>query len=197
MAQRAAWKLFADKYKLGFDKEKGVYGRAFVSGAIGGRRLNLFSVTDVRDVAYVRENFVHIEVFLNDVPQALMLFSAKALPDFAQEYSLPQELMFKAGIMPESLQIAQSDDAGAAKEWLGEGKRAQALGAFMREAANEDVEALFMAEGENAFLLWRTRHVMRDARELNAVVQRLFGYAKDMDSKDAKDSQDTQDIKAV
>jgi hypothetical protein len=61
--------------------------------------------------------------------------------------------------------------------------RMQALGGFLA-MGGRDVDVMLMGDGEMAFLLWRSMNPLKDPRELNALVQKLYAYAKEFDAAD-------------
>ncbi|HEY8963773.1 MAG TPA: hypothetical protein VIN59_04840 [Alphaproteobacteria bacterium] len=179
LAQRKAWMAFADKYKLAVDKEgQGWITPVFLRGAIQNRDINIYSQNESEEGRRLSDVYTHIEVFLNTIPPAKCILAKRALPRFLADVSLPQKLEMSSSEWPKP-SVAMTDDPIILANWL-TGQRLIAFKGFMDMAGRDD-EPMLIADGEQAFLLWRTRNPLRDPRELNAVVQKLFGFAKEFD----------------
>lgn len=177
LAQNKAWGEFAAKYKLSVAPKLKLLDPVSLSGAINGRRINIYVNSERAPSGRTMSVFSHIEIFLNDKPPALVLAAKKPLPAAVfRDVRLPDE--FRApGI---DWAVCETDDIYAMGNWMTEA-RTRALKAYMDSAGQQD-EAIFVSGEDQAFLLWRTVDPLRDPRILNALVQRLFGTAKDLDS---------------
>lgn len=185
MAQKKAWREFGTKYKL--DIKPGFGGTPWMrpvslSGAINGRRLNIYPQVEQNERERLQRIYTHIEVCLNNPTLADMVLSKEFLPASLSSLGLPAAFSIN---MPEwpKLKVAQTDNAIAATAWFTPA-RVKAMASFMALAA-KDVEPIFVADTAQSFLLWRGEDPFKDPRKLNALVQKLFALAKELDADDA------------
>lgn len=182
MAQKKAWGEFAARYKLDVTKSKRFLGPISITGAIGGRRLNIYAQSEQQERERTERIYSHVEVFLNALPPATALFSKRPLPEFMADFSLGSTFTTPApGWFAPT--VAQTSDAYALANWLNPVR----MKAFKNFTDNtpRGAEPIFVCDGDQAFLLWRTEDPLRDPRNLNALVQKLFGIAKELDTGEA------------
>lgn len=181
LVQRKAWIEFAAKYKLDVQRGARFLAPVTLSGAINGRRLNIYVQSEQTEAERTQRVYSHIEVYLNGVPPSRLVFSRKPLVAALADVVLAETTTIQSPDWP-VMAVAMCDDAFALANWFTV-PRTRALKTFM-DSTTRASEAVVVCDGNQAFLLWRTEDPLRDPRELNAVVQRLFGYAKELDSVD-------------
>lgn len=181
LAQRQAWTTFANKYKLSITKDdpKSLLTTITLRGVIGQRPVNIYAVTEQADRERTQRIYSHIEVFLFDNPPCQCLLSKKRLPSDLVTVQLPQMVKIDGLI----LDYAHTDNAESLTAWMNaKPARKTAMINFMN-SVDEESEALFLHDGTSpAFILFRTIDPLRTPQKLNALVQKLFGFAKDLDS---------------
>lgn len=175
LAQNKAWGEFAAKYKLAVAPKLKMLDPVSVSGLLNNRRINIYVSTEpARRTASV---YSHIEVILNHNPGVAMFAAKKPLPVAVFRNVRLAHIYTAPGI---DWAVRETQDVYAMSNWMTPA-RTQALKNYMDSAGKED-EPIFVSDGNQAFLLWRTVDPLRDPRILNALVQRLFGIAKELDA---------------
>lgn len=182
MAQKKAWQEFAAKHKLEITQEPGLLKPVSLAGLIGGRRTNIYSQTEQNPMEKMQRIYTHVEVFLNTPPAVMLVLSKKLLPSLMSELTLPIGIAVRGTDWP-VMSVAQTNDPDAAKVWLNV-PRQRALNNFM-SLSNKETETIFICNGVQAFLIWRSEDPLRDPKKLNALVQKLFALAKELDAADA------------
>lgn len=186
LAQKKAWREFASRYKLDVITPKKWLEPVALSGTLHGRRLNVYAEIEQTDRERTQRIYSHIEVFLNTRPDTYAAFSCKPLPDALKWLDLPQVFTSLSPDWPKPA-VAVTDDPYKLANWLNPA-RMRTLRAFMESASARGDEAMLLVDHERAFLLWRTDNPLRDPRTLNALVQKLFSFAGDMDAAAAGNS---------
>jgi|GEM_PF-3069155 len=181
MAQKKAWAEFATRYKLEVIKGRRFLEPVSVRGQLNGRQVIIYSNVEQTDNERTQRIYSHIEVYLNNPPPVRFVFSKKLLPEALGDINLPSVFTLPSPDWP-SLAVSQTDDMIALANWLTRARLASLRG-FM-DMAGKGAETLFFCDGDMAFMLLRTEDPLRDPRELNAMVQKLYAYAKDFDSGD-------------
>lgn len=186
LAQRQAWTAFANKYKLSITKDnpKSLLSPITLQGTINNRPINIYAAVEQTDRERTQRIYSHIEIYLFDPPPTPFLFSKKKLPDIMGAVQLPQNFTMTDAAWPQ-LTVAQTENSETLRVWMNKHTtRLQAFANFMNSVDDES-EALFIHDGTSpAFILFRTEDPLRTPQKLNALVQKLFGFAKDLDSPD-------------
>ncbi len=178
MAQKKAWSEFAARYKLEVVKGRKFVDPWAVRGQLNGRQIIVYSNIEQSEREHTQRVYSHVEVYLNAPPAVKFILSKKPLPEAIAGVTLPSVFTGPSPDWPQ-LAVSQCDDVAALGAWMTHG-RMTALRAFTDLAVHE-IECLLVCDGENAFMLWRGENPLRDPRELNALVQKLYGYAKEFD----------------
>lgn len=175
LAQNKAWSDFADKYKLTKQPKLKFMDPLAVSGVLHGRRINMYVVSEPVPSRRTTNVYSHIEIFLNEAPKAMMLVGKRLKPMSMSDMSLPH-IYNAPGI---DWALRETDDVYGMANWMTEA-RTKALKTYLDSAGPAD-QPILIADGTQAFLLWRTAAPLKDPRALNALCQRLFGIAKELD----------------
>lgn len=186
LAQRQAWTAFANKYKLDISKDnpKSLLSPVTLRGSINSRPINIYAAVEQTDRERTQRIYTHVEIYLFDQPPTPFLFAKKKLPEIIGAVQLPQIFTMNEAAWP-SLTVAQTENADALRQWMtSPATRLPAFANFMN-SVDEESETFFIYDGNNpAFILFRTEDPMRTPQKLNALVQKLFGFAKDLDNPD-------------
>ncbi|NBX66566.1 MAG: hypothetical protein EBQ96_06175 [Proteobacteria bacterium] len=182
LAQKKAWREFAKRYKLTLDEGEKSRDPMFMTGNLNGRLLNIYSEIEKDDEERTQRIYTHVEVFFYKVPPTLFVISKKALPKAFQDVGAEQVFNIKS---PDWTNPAYSvtDDVSLLTTWLTP-LRLKALRSFFDMAEQKGIETMLMGDGETAFLLWRANEPLADARAVNALVQKLYAFARDFDAED-------------
>lgn len=178
LAQKKAWSEFGEKYKLNVRRGK-FLEPVSVTGFLNGRRINIYGELEKTNNERTQRIYTHVEVYLNAPLPFLALLSKKQLPDILGDVSLPETFKISS---PDwfSPAVSMTSDSYAMANWMTP-SRMRAFKGFM-DMAGRGTETLFYGDDSMAFLLWRSEDPLRDPRKLNALVQKLYGFAKDIDS---------------
>lgn len=182
VSQKKAWREFAKRYKLTLDEGEKSGDPLFMTGNLNGRLLNIYAEIEKNEEERTQRIYTHVEVFLAKVPPILFLISKKALPSTFEAIDAQQIFNVQSTDWPNP-SASVASDAGALGLWMTP-LRMKALGAFFALSSEKGVETMLMGDGENAFLLWRGNEPLDDARKINALVQKLYAFAKDFDVED-------------
>ncbi len=175
LAQNKAWGDFAAKYKLAVAPKLKMFDPVSISGLLNNRRINIYvSNEPARRTTSV---FSHIEIFLNHNPGVVMFAAKKPLPQAVFQGTRLAHIFSAPGV---EWAVRETQDVYAMSNWM-TAARTAALNTYMNSGGPQD-EPIFVSDGHQAFLLWRTVDPLRDPRILNALVQRLFGIAKELDA---------------
>jgi hypothetical protein len=179
LTQKKAWQEFAARYKLDYIPGKRLMQPAGIAGRLNNRRIEVYSQAEQYDNERTASNYTHVEVGLNTMPGVAMIISKRALPRyFGTDFRLNDVFTSPGADWPQPA-VSMTDDAQAMAKWMTPG-RMRGLKAFMDSAGRFD-EPIFISEGNQAFLMWRTTDPLNDPRALNALVQKLYGFARDLD----------------
>ncbi len=181
LAQKKAWSEFATRYKLSIEKGKRFLDPVSVSGTLNGRELVIYPQIERNEEERTQRVSTHVEVYLNKVPATPFLISKKALPEYFSDVELSQDFIMPSADWPKPA-VSRTDDAYVMANWMNTG-RLRTLKALL-DSAGRGVEVMLMGDGEVAYILWRDLNPLIDPRLLNAIVQKLYGYAKDFDAAD-------------
>jgi len=178
MAQKSAWTTFGNKYKMEITPGAKFLSPPALSGLIQGRKMHVYVTIEQGINERLERVYTHVEVMLNNPPRFMAVLSKKPMPVSMTEFRLDQTYA-----MPE-LKVAQTDDLAAMAQWMNPA-RVSTIKNFMAGSNAPDTETIFISSGDQAFLLWRTEDPMRDPKKLNALAQKLFTFAKELDAADA------------
>lgn len=175
LAQKKAWATFGGKYKLTVTRA-GFFDPVAVNGDLQGRSISIYAQSETTETRRTRTLFSHIEIGLRAPIPAFLLLASQDLPIEFSDITLPERLVFEgAGPKP---RVAQTDDMGVATAWLTP-KRLSALQGFFKLDAT--ASAIIVCDKSQMFMLFRTPDPLRDPRALNALIQKMYGFAKDLD----------------
>ena len=182
ISQKKSWREFAKRYKLTLDEGESSQDPLFMTGNLNGRLINIYTEIEKTEEERTESIYTHVEVFLAKVPPTLFLISKKSLPKSFEDITASELFKSDASSWPNpAVSIADSSEDLAV--WMTP-FRVKALASYFDMASQKGVETMLMGDGENAFLLWRGNDPLSDARQLNALVQKLYGFAKDFDAED-------------
>ncbi|MBU6234311.1 MAG: hypothetical protein KGQ41_00565 [Alphaproteobacteria bacterium] len=180
MARLKAWETFASRYKLEFERGRSSADPITVSGLLNNRRIVIYTQPEQTEDERTVRLYSHIEVYLNRFPATRFIISKKHLhPDMAADMEMPEVYTSTTANWPQ-VAVSSTENRAAMESWMTP-QRIKALKSFMDIAGPHD-EVMFMGDGEICFLLWRSENALPDARELNALVQKIYAVAREMDS---------------
>lgn len=181
LTQKKAWRAFAAKYKLDTYKGPSWSSPISIRGTIGNRRLNIYVQTERGERERTQRVYTHIEVFLNNIPPVAFVFSKKPLPEIFGDLFFPQRFVSKSADWFDPA-VAMTDDPYPLTNWM-TSRRMKTMRDFLN-ASGKTTQTIAMGSDVQAFLLWRTEDALNDPKILNALVQKLFALAKELDAGD-------------
>lgn len=178
LAQKKAWSEFAKRYKLTLEEGERFRDPVAVTGTLNGRILNIYSEIEQDETERTQRIYTHVEVFLNDVPKTVFVISKSFLPKSMQDLVPQNPFTSTAREWPAPV-TSHAAETMPISEWMTPA-RMKTLKDFMT-LTDRSTDVFLMGNGESAFLLWRGQKPLTDPRELNALVQKLYGFARDFD----------------
>ncbi len=176
LRQKKAWADFAKRYKLEY-AQAAFLQPSSVTGTLYNRKFNLYVLTEQTPGQRMMAANTHIEVFLNNLPDFALLVSARALPPILNDFVLPSTVTPNDPDWPKPA-VSMTDDVEAATAWLTV-PRIRAIRKLCE--LKKGAETLFVADGTQAYVVWRTPEAMDNLNELNRVVAKLYEIVKELD----------------
>ncbi len=172
--QQRAWRVFAAKYKLAYERPFW-YKAPTIDGEIKGRRLRIYVDEVVDPVLRIREFRTTVEVYFNSGFATGVAIGSRGFHDVirsvenVQPVLLPSEPEF-AGL------IAMGRDERLAEDYI-----QTRLVPLKRFFGIKKAERLVMGHEDDGFLVLQSADPLEDVKALNAIVRQLFQIADELE----------------
>lgn len=172
------WGEFAKRYKLQFERGSSPSDPVSVYGQLNGRRMLAFTSFEQGVDDRLGSLFTQIDVYLNNGPATSFLISKKPLPDAFADISMPDIFAPNSPDWPMPA-VSMVVDRAVLDEWFTP-LRMLALKRYM-DFLGPKGEGGLAGDGDELFLTWRSLEDVVDAKDLNSLVQKIYGFAREFE----------------